>query len=79
MASEIEQLRATVEKLQSQVVRLSGGAEPTITRAYEMLTPHPDQEDIRKLQYTYGYYLDKCLYKEVGEPVRRRNFGGLSQ
>jgi len=24
-----------------------------------------DQEDIRKLQYTYGYYLDKCLYKEV--------------
>ncbi|KAF9731957.1 hypothetical protein PMIN06_000257 [Paraphaeosphaeria minitans] len=25
------------------------------------------QEDVRKLQYTYGYYLDKCLYKEVTE------------
>ncbi len=27
-----------------------------------------DQEDIRKLQYTYGYYLDKCLYQQVSEP-----------
>ncbi|KAH7002489.1 SnoaL-like domain-containing protein [Ilyonectria destructans] len=26
-----------------------------------------DQEEIRKLQYQYGYYLDKCLYKEVAE------------
>ncbi|KAK7419280.1 hypothetical protein QQX98_003432 [Neonectria punicea] len=24
-----------------------------------------DQEEIRKLQYKYGYYLDKCLYNEV--------------
>ncbi|KNG51157.1 SnoaL-like domain-like protein [Stemphylium lycopersici] len=47
MSSEVEQLKAAVERLQSQVTRLS------------------DQEDIRKLQYTYGYYLDKCLYKEV--------------
>lgn len=29
----------------------------------------PDQEDIRKLQYTYGYYLDKCLYKEVRQEL----------
>ena len=28
-----------------------------------------DQEEVRKLQYKYGYYLDKCLYKEVGRPV----------
>jgi len=27
----------------------------------------PDQDEIRKLQYKYGYYLDKCLYKEVFE------------
>ncbi|KAF2743008.1 hypothetical protein M011DRAFT_529426 [Sporormia fimetaria CBS 119925] len=26
-----------------------------------------DQEEVRKLQYIYGYYLDKCLYKEVAE------------
>ncbi|KAL2682357.1 hypothetical protein Neosp_006807 [[Neocosmospora] mangrovei] len=26
-----------------------------------------DQEEIRKLQYKYGYYLDKCLYEEVVE------------
>jgi len=26
-----------------------------------------DQEEVRKLQYKYGYYLDKCLYKEVRE------------
>ncbi|OCL10792.1 hypothetical protein AOQ84DRAFT_387269 [Glonium stellatum] len=26
-----------------------------------------DQEEVRKLQYKYGYYLDKCLYKEVTE------------
>ncbi|KAL1601507.1 hypothetical protein SLS60_006422 [Paraconiothyrium brasiliense] len=25
------------------------------------------QEDVRKLQYTYGYYLDKCLYREVAD------------
>ncbi|RMZ72834.1 hypothetical protein GMOD_00009884 [Pyrenophora seminiperda CCB06] len=25
------------------------------------------EENIRKLQYTYGYYLDKCLYKEVAD------------
>ncbi|KAL6154062.1 hypothetical protein ACJQWK_01592 [Exserohilum turcicum] len=49
MSTEIEQLRAMVEKLQSEVTRLS------------------DQEDVRKLQYTYGYYLDKCLYKEVAD------------
>lgn len=24
-----------------------------------------DESQIRRLQYTYGYYLDKCLYKEV--------------
>ncbi|KAM5353444.1 hypothetical protein ACJ41O_000094 [Fusarium nematophilum] len=24
-----------------------------------------DQEEVRKLQYKYGYYLDKCLYEEV--------------
>ncbi|KEZ45541.1 hypothetical protein SAPIO_CDS1875 [Scedosporium apiospermum] len=26
-----------------------------------------DQEEIRKLQYKYGYYIDKCLYEEVVE------------
>jgi len=26
-----------------------------------------DQEEIRKLQYKYGYYLDKCLYREVSD------------
>lgn len=28
-----------------------------------------DQEEVRKLQYKYGYYLDKCLYKEVRRPI----------
>jgi hypothetical protein len=32
---------------------------------FSMLTPSPDQGEIKKLQYKYGYYLDKCLYKEV--------------
>ncbi|TPX15918.1 uncharacterized protein E0L32_000252 [Thyridium curvatum] len=26
-----------------------------------------DQEEIRKIQYKYGYYLDKCLYQEVAD------------
>jgi hypothetical protein len=26
-----------------------------------------DAQEVRKLQYKYGYYLDKCLYKEVVE------------
>jgi hypothetical protein len=26
-----------------------------------------DQDEVRKLQYKYGYYLDKCLYKEVAD------------
>jgi hypothetical protein len=67
MSSEIEQLRAIVEKLQAEVTRLSGkylvsyrlGSVPCLANGTA------DQEDIRKLQYTYGYYLDKCLYKEV--------------
>ena len=24
-----------------------------------------DEAEIRKLHFKYGYYLDKCLYKEV--------------
>ncbi|KAB5513408.1 SnoaL-like domain-containing protein [Coniochaeta sp. 2T2.1] len=31
------------------------------------ITRLSDQEEIRKLQYKYGYYIDKCLYEEVVE------------
>lgn len=63
MGSEIEELKTVVAQLQKEVTRLSG-----------RLLSHPevfpranwtDQEEVRKLQYKYGYYLDKCLYKEV--------------
>jgi hypothetical protein len=64
MDSEVEQLKAVVEKLQSQVTRLTGLC---FDLAYHnhITDRGPDQEDIRKLQYTYGYYLDKCHYKQV--------------
>jgi hypothetical protein len=67
MGSEIEQLKAIVEKLQAEVTRLSGTRLVSYRLASLWLANGTlDQEDIRKLQYTYGYYLDKCLYKEVG-------------
>lgn len=28
----------------------------------------PDEWEIRKLHFKYGYYLDKCLYQEVTNP-----------
>ncbi|OAA57103.1 hypothetical protein SPI_07484 [Niveomyces insectorum RCEF 264] len=37
----------------------------TVDALQKKVTELDDQEQIRKLQYTYGYYLDKCLYKEV--------------
>jgi hypothetical protein len=64
MTSELEELKSVVAQLQKQVGRLSG------TSLFRHHGPNTadnikDQEDVRKLQYTYGYYLDKCLYKEV--------------
>lgn len=64
MTSELEELKSVVAELQKQVGRLSG------TSLFRHHGPNAadnikDQEDVRKLQYTYGYYLDKCLYKEV--------------
>lgn len=29
-----------------------------------------DEAEIKKLHHKYGYYLDKCLYKEVHIPLR---------
>jgi hypothetical protein len=29
------------------------------------LTYLRDENEVKKLQYKYGYYLDKCLYREV--------------
>ncbi|KAL1898482.1 hypothetical protein Sste5346_003385 [Sporothrix stenoceras] len=37
----------------------------TVEALQKQVTRLDDQEQIKKLQYTYGYYLDKCLYKEV--------------
>ena len=28
-------------------------------------TSHPDEAEVRKTHFKYGYYLDKCLYNEV--------------
>ncbi|SPO01607.1 uncharacterized protein DNG_04280 [Cephalotrichum gorgonifer] len=53
MADAVAKLEQAVEILRKEVTRLSG--------------TNPDQEEIRKLQYRYGYYLDKCLYQEVVE------------
>ncbi|EJT79458.1 hypothetical protein GGTG_04542 [Gaeumannomyces tritici R3-111a-1] len=39
----------------------------TVEALQKEVTRLNDQEEIRKLQYTYGYYLDKCLYEEVVE------------
>lgn len=66
MGSEIEQLKAIVETLRADVTRLSGNCLVSCPLASCLANGTSDQEDIRKLQYTYGYYLDKCLYKEVG-------------
>ncbi|KAF2710975.1 hypothetical protein K504DRAFT_524091 [Pleomassaria siparia CBS 279.74] len=38
-----------------------------VARLQREVTRLSDQEEVRKLQYKYGYYLDKCLYKEVAE------------
>lgn len=37
----------------------------TVEALQQQVTRLTDQEEIRKLQYKYGYYLDKCLYEEV--------------
>lgn len=37
----------------------------TVEALSKEVTRLRDQEEIRKIQYKYGYYLDKCLYKEV--------------
>jgi hypothetical protein len=41
-----------------------------------------DLNEIRKLQHTYGYYLDKCLYEEVAQlfadDSQVRFMGGIS-
>jgi len=42
------------EALEAQVVFLT-----------EQLTRLQDIEEIKQLQYKYGYYMDKCLYKQV--------------
>jgi hypothetical protein len=69
MGSEIEELKQVVAQLQKQVVRLSGTSLPMSSSATGITANinNSDQEDVRKLQYTYGYYLDKCLYKEVSD------------
>jgi hypothetical protein len=28
-----------------------------------------DEAEVRKVHFKYGYYLDKCLYNEVGPPL----------
>ncbi|KAF2119090.1 SnoaL-like domain-containing protein [Lophiotrema nucula] len=38
-----------------------------VAQLQKEVTRVSDQEEIRKLQYKYGYYLDKCLYQEVAE------------
>jgi hypothetical protein len=65
MSNEIEELKQVVAQLQKQVGRLSGIAQfyPEVNCKADLR--RVDQEDVRKLQYAYGYYLDKCLYKEV--------------
>jgi len=39
----------------------------TVEALHKTVAKLDDQEEVRKIQYTYGYYLDKCLYKEVTE------------
>ncbi len=72
MADEVAQLKQTVESLQKVVTKLNGAlARPSLTPYTSPLAltsadnNSADQEEVRKLQYKYGYYLDKCLYQEV--------------
>lgn len=46
----------------------------TVEELKKEVTKLKDVDEIRKLQYSYGYYLDKCLYKEVIKlrPLERR-------
>ena len=37
----------------------------TIAQLNKRVAILEDEQAIRKLQHTYGYYLDKCLYDEV--------------
>jgi hypothetical protein len=64
MGSEIEELKQVVAQLQKQVGRLSGSTFSDVVIS-STANDNEDQEDVRKLQYAYGYYLDKCLYKEA--------------
>lgn len=74
MTDEVRELRQVVAALQREVGRLSGESGPVIGSISTLTTI--DIDNIRKLQYTYGYYLDKCLYKEVGS--LNRSAGGYS-
>ena len=67
ISSEVAELKQLVKSLQKEVTRLSGSSRQHVYCAslLALTNSRLDQEEIRKLQYKYGYYLDKCLYKEV--------------
>jgi hypothetical protein len=68
MEDQLSELKKVVEELRNEVSRLRGTLlldHHVMTAVHRLKLTVSDQEEIRKLQYKYGYYLDKCLYKEV--------------
>jgi hypothetical protein len=63
-SQQITTLVGQVETLANEVIRLRGKTS-FIIFAVEVTHIAAGESDVRKLHHKYGYYLDKCLYKEV--------------
>lgn len=64
MSSEVAELKKLVESLSNEVTRLRGNYSSWLDLC-KLLIDFIDEQDIKKLHFKYGYYLDKCLYQEV--------------
>lgn len=62
--SQVEQLQKQVEALAKRVDKVQGiGMGRAVSAAWA--DEIADEAEVRKLHHKYGYYLDKCLYKQV--------------
>jgi hypothetical protein len=61
---DTESVMKQLQAMEAKIEKLTGNNYPL--RPLLRLTLYVTAEaDVRKLQHIYGYYLDKCLYKEV--------------
>lgn len=65
MEAELAELKAQVKQLTARVNKVQGQAANGSWAITPDANVGADEAEIRKIHFKYGYYLDKCLYKEV--------------